>query len=458
VSESLAPPFLAEPVIIEKSVAFITLGCKTNLLESSSLSERFVAMGYTLKAQDEPASLYVFNTCTVTERADAESRRLIRKLRRQNPDARIAVTGCYAQVNPDAFKPLGVDFVIGNNLKDHLPELVAEQYANYYADMNDGPLMLVDEFEKSRELVSPIGNYAGIARTRGSLKIQDGCDYKCTYCIIWKGRGPSRSLSVDALIAQVKRMVSEGFKDITITGINIGQYDHNGVDLSDLLKAMYTQIDGDYQLRLSSLDPLEVTDKLMNTIAASHGKIAPHIHLSSQSADDGVLKAMARRHHVKDLIYVCNRFKELMPSIAIGSDMIVGFPTESAEAFERSYAVIEHIPMHYLHVFRYSPRPGTPAAEMRPQVQDSIRKERATRLIALADRKKRAFFESHIGKVVSVLIEGHNAEEGYAEGITENYIRVRVMSNDLTSLPPNHRVSAKIETCTSSEYVTATPC
>ncbi len=442
--------------MVEKSVAFVTLGCKANALESAALAERFKDLGWQLHAERESASLYVFNTCTVTEKADAEARRLIRKLKRQNPASRIAVTGCYAQVAPLVFKEIGVDFIIGNNLKDNLPDIVATQFANYYADLNDGPLIMVDEFEKSRELVSRVGSFAGIARTRGSIKIQDGCDYKCTYCIIWKGRGPSRCLSVDAVTQQIQHMVDEGFKDITITGINIGQYQHEGVNLAGLLRHVVTQVDGDYQLRLSSLDPLEVTDELMNAMAESSGKIAPHVHLSSQSAEDGVLKAMARRHHVKDLVYVCERLQELMPTIAIGSDMIVGFPTETDESFEASYKVIEAIPMHYLHVFRYSPRAGTPAAEMRPQVQESVRKERATRLIALADAKKRAFYAQFLGQTLSMLCENIK-DDGSMEGITENYIRVHLSAEDVENheLSPNQRVSVRIKACEASDFVEA---
>lgn len=447
--------------MVERTVAFITLGCKANLLESSALAERFKQMGWQVLSEEQSASLYVFNTCTVTEKADAEARRLVRKLKRQNSASRVAVTGCYAQVSPQTFQAMGgVDFIIGNNLKDELPEIIVNQFANYYADLNDGPLILVDEFEKSRELVSRVGSFAGIARTRGSIKIQDGCDYKCTYCIIWKGRGPSRCLSVEAVTQQIQHMVHEGFKDITITGINIGQYLHNGTDLAGLLRHVTTQVEGDYQLRLSSLDPLEVTDDLMNVMAESYyqnRRIAPHVHLSSQSAEDGVLKAMARRHHVKDLIYVCERLQSLMPHIAIGSDMIVGFPTETEEAFESSYQVIERIPMHYLHVFRYSPRAGTPAAEMRPQVQESIRKERASRLIALAEAKKEAFYQRFLGETLSMLCENQK-EDGSMEGITENYLRVKLTAEEVLAfqVQPNQRVAVKISASQAGDFLLGT--
>jgi threonylcarbamoyladenosine tRNA methylthiotransferase MtaB len=434
--ETVSPSFSIEAL---NTVAFITLGCKTNLLESSALAEQFKTLGWQILEASQPASLYVFNTCTVTENADAESRRLIRKAKRQNPSARIAVTGCYAQVSPETFQTLGgVDFVIGNNFKDNLPHIVATQFSNYYADLADGPMMLVDDFEKSRELVSSVGNSAGIARTRGSLKIQDGCDYKCTYCIIWKGRGPSRCLPVGQVVSQVQQMVDAGFKDIAITGINIGQYKDGDAELPQLLQAIIEGVSGDvYRLRLTSLDPLEVTDALMETMANSGGKIAPHVHLSTQSADDGVLKAMARRHHVDELQYVCHRLQTLMPDICIGSDIIVGFPTETDEAFERSLAVLSALPMHYMHVFRYSPRKGTPAATMKPQVQESKRKDRATKLIAVATQKKRAFYESFVGRTFPLLLESVQPD-GCLEGITPNYLRLRVSAE----LAEKHQLTA----------------
>jgi threonylcarbamoyladenosine tRNA methylthiotransferase MtaB len=449
IQPSIATPTTPIPLTPEaqKTVGFVTLGCKTNLLESSALAEQFTTLGWQVVDASQPAALYVFNTCTVTENADAESRRLIRKAKRQNPSARIAVTGCYAQVSPQTFQTLGgVDFVIGNNFKDNLPHLVATQFANYYADLADGPLMLVDDFEKSRELVASTASHAGIARTRGSLKIQDGCDYKCTYCIIWKGRGPSRSLPVAEVVAQVQQMVDAGFKDISLTGINIGQYQDGSIDLPQLLQAIINTVQGEtYRLRLTSLDPLEVTDALMETMANSNGKIAPHVHLSTQSANDAVLKAMARRHHVEELIYVCNRLQALMPDICIGSDVIVGFPTETDEAFEDSLQVIAQLPMHYIHVFRYSPRQGTPAATMKPQVQESKRKTRATRLIELANHKRLAFYQQFAGRTFPLLLESVQPD-GSLEGITPNYLRLRVSAELVKQheLAPNQLVAVTV--------------
>lgn len=426
------------PCLSGQTVAFVTLGCKTNLLESSALAGQFSEMGWRVVPQDQAAGLYVFNTCTVTERADAEARRLIRKLRRQNPSARIAVTGCYAQVAAQELAAIdGVDFVIGNNLKDQLARLVAVDHADYRSSLTldgitveQGAMVLVDEFDKSRELASPIGSAAGVgktggSRTRGALKIQDGCDYKCTYCIIWQGRGPSRSLPVAATVQEVSRLVVEGFEELSLTGINIGQYDHDGTDLAGLLRAI-AALPGTFRVRLTSLDPLEVTPDLIAAVAESDGKVCPHFHLSTQSAHDGVLKAMARRHHEADLRAVCAGILAALPHAHIASDVIVGFPTETAEAFEHTYRVLSEIAMHTMHVFRYSPRPGTPAATMRPQVKDSIRKTRADRLIALAREKRRAFYDQSVGQVRPVLVEATTDGEGYNAGWTDNYLRVRL--------------------------------
>lgn len=447
----------------QRSVCFVTLGCKTNLLESSALAEQFKSHGWHIHSDtQQPSSLFVFNTCTVTEKADAEGRRLIRQTKRHHPNARIAVTGCYAQVAPEVFQSLeGVDFVIGNNYKESLADIVLNQYQNHYADLADGPLVLVDEFEKSRELAAPTGSYAGIERTRGSLKIQDGCDYKCTYCIIWQGRGPSRSLSPQLIVQQVQRMVDEGFKDIALTGINIGQYRYEGgYELPELLETIIAKVaapDDAYRLRLTSLDPLEVTPRLMDVMQASNGRIAPHVHLSTQSAHDGVLKSMARRHHVADLYSVCQGLVERMPTIGIGCDVIVGFPTETDEAFEDTYRVLSEIPMHFMHVFRYSPRPGTPAASMKPQVPERIRKERAIRLIELANQKKHTFLQSLVGQTLPVLIERADTATGVWEGTSDNYVKVRLSVPDsdtaegLKKLATNQLVYARIESVSQLE-------
>jgi threonylcarbamoyladenosine tRNA methylthiotransferase MtaB len=426
------------------AVAFLTLGCKTNLLESSALAEQFRALGWFVVPEDASADLYVFNTCTVTEKADAESRRLIRRAKRANPNARIAVTGCYAQVAPDTVAGIeGVDFVIGNNYKEQLVDILLNRFPDYRAENGLGPLIQVDEFDKSRVLEQTAASNAGLERTRGSLKIQDGCDYKCTYCIIWKGRGPSRSLPVGQVLSKIEGLRDEGFKDITLTGINIGQYlftDESGrrFELPELLEAI-CELPGTFRVRLTSLDPLEVPERLIDVVARSNGRIAPHFHLSTQSADDEVLKRMARRHHVAAFRHVCEEIARQMPDALISGDIIVGFPGETEEAFENTFRVLSQVPMAALHVFRYSPRPGTPAAEFDQQVPERIRKERAQRLIALAAEKNRAFRERMVGKTLSVLVEREPevsetpmTPKPRLEGTSENYLKVWLPAQAVT--------------------------
>lgn len=424
-------------------VSFYTMGCKANQLESSALANGFRANGWEVlpwgsrdaSGEMMAPDLVIFNTCTVTERADAEARRLIRKTKRQCPTTRVAVTGCYAQVSPDILAQMpDVDFVIGNNYKDQLFQILSS-YDWHETDWeNHQTQVFVDEFDKSRELAHVAASESAIDRTRGSLKIQDGCDYKCTYCIIWKGRGPSKSLPVDTVLQRIEAMAEEGFKEIVLTGINIGQYDWDGVDLAGLLNRI-AELPGDFRIRLTSLDPLEVTPDLIDVIANHTGRIAPHVHLSAQSSHDGVLKLMARRHHVEDFERICHTLAQRVPGIGIGSDIIVGFPGETDEAFEATYQVLQAVPMHFMHIFRYSPRPGTPAAEAKNPVPDRIRKERAERLSALMDEKNLAYRQPFVGQVLPVLVEGtpglgfgesstDSLESSLSHGLAPNYLRV----------------------------------
>ncbi len=425
-----------------QNIAFYTLGCKTNQLETATLADSFQALGWEIVPFDDAADVYVINTCTVTERADKECRRIIRRAKLSNPQARIAVTGCYAQVAPEAVASLdGVGYVIGNQLKDELPTLLTT------IPPQDLPVVKVTEIDKSRILTgaSKAGlNTDGSSRTRGSLKIQDGCDYKCTYCIIWEARGPSRSLPIADLQEALSRLVDpvfgEGFKEVGLTGINIGQYDDNGKDLSDLLQSLCS-IPGEFRLRLTSLDPLEVSERLIDTIAESKGKICPHIHLSAQSADDVVLKRMGRRHHVNDMERICNYIAGVLPNAQIGSDIIVGFPGETDAHFENTYTTLANCPMHYFHVFSYSKRPGTPAANFPDQVPEATKKQRAQRLRGLSDKKNLAYRQRFLNQSLAVLME----EDG--EGTSENYLKVQVN----TTLPANTLLPVNISEVTSKE-------
>ncbi len=419
------------------SVAFHTLGCKTNQLESSTLANEFKSHGWQVVPFDAPASVYVVNTCTVTERGDQESRRMIRKAKLSNPQGKVVVTGCYAQVAPEEIAALeGVNFVIGNNFKDQIYQILQS------APELDRPLVQVSEIDKSRIMEG--AESAGIDRTRGSLKIQDGCDYKCTYCIIWEARGLSRSLPVEDIKAHLSRMIEEGFKEVMLTGINIGQYEDQGRDLADLLSELVA-LPGDFRLRLTSLDPLEVPKKLVDVVAGSNGKICPHFHLSAQSAEDTILKRMARRHHVSETLEVCRYIKEQMPHANIGSDIIVGFPGETPERFETTYQNLQACPMDYFHVFSYSKRRGTPAANFDEQVPEREKKGRANRLRALSDEKFLAYRWQFIGQMLEVIVE-----DSGNKGMSENYLKVQLDTNGF-ELQPNDKVAVQIQMATQDE-------
>lgn len=432
-------------------VAFHTLGCKANQLETATLAGDFQELGWKLGSFDEPADVYVINTCTVTERADQESRRMIRRARLSNPAARVAVTGCYAQVAPEELAAQdGVSFVIGNNFKDELAAIINATPA---ASISGQPLVRVSDIDKSRIMVG--ASSAGIDRTRGSLKIQDGCDYKCTYCIIWQARGPSRSLSVADVKFQLGRMLFDGFKEITLTGINIGQYEHESpdgrrADLADLLAELVT-LPGRFRLRLTSLDPMEVTDKLIDVVGQSGGKICPHFHLSAQSADDAVLKRMGRRHHVSGMQAVCERITAEIPDACIGSDIITGFPGETDALFESTLATLNDTPMHYLHVFSYSARTGTPAADFPDAVPEREKRRRAQILRDWSDARHLAYRRRFLGRELEVLVEDGLDEQGRPRGMSENYLKVAITA--VRQFSPNDWVWVRLATVTPDETI-----
>lgn len=420
-----------------RTVAFHTLGCKANQLESSAIADEFRGHGWEVLPFSEPASLYIINTCTVTEDGDRESRRIIRKARRTNPNGRVAVTGCYVQVAPGQVAGIeGVSYVIGNNFKQDIYRITQE------TPPEKAPIVRVSEIDKSRILAG--GTQGGINRTRASLKIQDGCDFKCTYCIIWVARGPSRSLPVAMLKAQLQDLVRQGHHEVVLTGINIGQYEDptTGEDLAALLQAFVT-IPGNFRLRLSSLDPAEVTPQLLDVMAENPEKICPYLHLSIQSAEDHVLKRMARRHRVADLYRVCDAIMEKIPQASIGADIIVGFPEETKERFASTYQVLSDLPLSYFHTFTYSKRQGTPAADFEDQVPEPEKKKRTHQLIALSAEKNLHYRQRFLGKTLHVIVE-----EKQDRGMSENFIHVRL---DRTDLPQNTLVPVTLSAVSPDE-------
>lgn len=416
-----------------KSVAFYALGCRANQLEASALADEFRAHGWQVQGFADPVSLYVINTCTVTHGGDSDSRHIIRKARRQNPQARIAVTGCYAQVSPQEVAALeGVHYVIGNNFKQDILQIVTE------TPVGQTPWVQVSEIDKSRIMLGATSS--ALNRTRASLKIQDGCDYKCSYCIIPEARGLSRSVPRATLISQVKQLLEQGFKEIVLTGINIGQYEEP-MDQSDLtaLLTTLTSIPGEFRLRLSSLDPFEVTQDLLALMAESP-KLCPYLHLSTQSLEDTVLKRMGRRHRVADVADVCQTITQYLPHAAIGMDIIVGFPGETAQQFETTMDHVRTLPISYVHTFSYSQRANTAAATFEGQVSEGDKKQRSTALMALAQQKNLAFRQQFVGTQRPVLIES-----GGRRGLSDNYIHVDLNEASARSgISPNSLIPVTI--------------
>jgi len=401
-------------------IAITTLGCKINQYDSAVIQNR-LEVNHSFVRFDEPADCYVINTCTVTDRADREARQLVRRAKRLNPAAKILVTGCYAQVNPaDVASVPGVDYVVGLNRLDDLLRFVE-------ASPESAPQVAVSDVKRERG-VAVLGTRALPGHTRAFLKIQEGCNYTCTYCIIPTARGLSRSVTPREVMAQVGQLADSGYKEIVLTGIHLGGYGHDldpKIDLTALVE-MIAESGLMARLRLSSLDPREVPDRLLDLIAGSE-TICPHLHICAQAGDDATLKAMRRNYDTAYYRDLLTRVRERLPDAALGSDIIVGFPGESEAQFENSLEYFASLPLTYFHVFPYSSRRTTVAAALPDHVPAAVKQSRGRRLRELGARKKQAFSARFLGRTVSVLVEGKvDQATGTRRGFTRNYLSVAV--------------------------------
>jgi threonylcarbamoyladenosine tRNA methylthiotransferase MtaB len=410
---------------MSRRVALLTLGCKVNTYDTMTIADRLRAAGCTVVGEDEPADVVIVNSCTVTDVADAESRQLARRARRRNPDARVILTGCYAQTKPaEAATIPAVDHVIGLGRLDALVHAVTAGVP---------PALRVDVGNSRKETsVATFGARTFAGQTRAFLKVQEGCDLFCTFCIVPMARGRSRSLAPRAVLTEVEGLAAAGFEEIVLTGVHLGGYGEDltpRVDLAWLLGALVEQ--GRVpRLRLSSIDPHEVTEPLVRLLASASG-LCPHLHVPLQAADDGVLARMRRRYDVGLAAERLAMIRRLLPDAAIGTDVIAGFPGEDDAAFERTLAFLEASPVTYAHVFPYSVRSGTTAAKMDGQVAPAVVATRARRLRALFDRKRAAFARSFDGATAEVLVEStREPTTGLLRGYTRNYLRVRVEGPD----------------------------
>jgi threonylcarbamoyladenosine tRNA methylthiotransferase MtaB len=404
-----------------------TLGCKVNQYESDAIAQRLKDLGCVPAGAEDPADLCIINTCTVTQKASMQSRQAVRQFIRSNPQAHIVVTGCYAQTEPDELKKIdGVHHIIGHGDKHNIPDIVLSQEKGLPSPSLIRKNILHEHHFKQIP-VTVLGN-----RTRPFLKIQDGCDTFCTYCIVPYARGRSRSMPLESVLKHIRSLNRAGFHEVVLTGVHLGAY---GLDLSPktslttLLDRIRESNNMD-RVRLSSIEPHELTQDIIDLVTKTE-IFCDHFHIPLQSGDDQILERMHRPYTSSFFIDLILKIKDQVPDAAIGVDILIGFPGETEKAFENTYSLIEKLPISYLHVFPFSPRPGTPAGKYSQKVPQKTIKARCEKMRQLGNKKKRVFYETIMGKTVEVLIESkRDKATSLLKGITSNYIPVHVIGED----------------------------
>jgi len=412
-------------MIAEKKVAFYTLGCKLNFSETSTIARNFKNEGFVRVDFESKADVYVINTCSVTDNADKRFKSIVKNALKQNSNAFLIAVGCYAQLKPEELAAVdGVDLVLGATEKFNVTSYINDLTKNEIGEVHSCEISEADFY---------VGSYSIGDRTRAFLKVQDGCDYKCTYCTIPLARGISRSDTLENVLKNAREIASKDIKEIVLTGVNIGDYGKGEFGnkkhehtFFELVKEL-DKIDGIHRLRISSIEPNLLTDETI-TFVANSNSFVPHFHIPLQSGSDELLKKMKRRYLRKTYTDKVSQIKSIMPNACIGMDVIVGFPGETDELFLETYNYLNDLDISYLHVFTYSERPNTEAAEMGNVVPQNIRAKRSKMLRGLSAKKRRAFYESQLGKTLTVLFENEN-KEGYIHGFTENYVKVKTPWN-----------------------------
>ncbi len=404
-----------------KKVAFYTLGCKLNFSETSTIARNFTDEGFDRVDFDEVADIYVINTCSVTENADKQFKQIVKKAQKKNEKAFVAAIGCYAQLKPEELVAVdGVDLVLGATEKFKITDYIHDLSKNDLGEVHSCEIEEADFY---------VGSYSIGDRTRAFLKVQDGCDYKCTYCTIPLARGISRSDTMENVLKNAAEIAQQDIKEIVLTGVNIGDYgkgefgnkkhEHTFLELVQALD----QVNGIERLRISSIEPNLLKNETIDFVSQSR-TFVPHFHIPLQSGSNTILKKMKRRYLREVYTERVDRIKATMPDACIGVDVIVGFPGETDERFLETYHFLNEMDISYLHVFTYSERDNTEAIEMEGAVPMNVRNKRSKMLRALSVKKRRAFYESQIGKEKIVLFESEN-KEGYIHGFTENYVKVK---------------------------------
>ena len=422
-------------------VAFWTLGCRLNQYDTESIKKSMAAVcDIDVVDWNDPAHLYVLNSCTVTTKADQECRRLARQVKRRHPSSKVVVAGCYAQTQPEALAAVPeIDGIVGNTEKEDvaawLPTVLKEEALT----------MKVVGFQENPQFDSfLIDSFSG--RSRAFVKIQDGCNLRCTYCLIWRARGPGRSRPVQDVLAQLRLLVKAGYSETILAGIHLGGY---GLDLQpkvtlpELLDVCLNEISG-LRIRLSSIHPNEVTPRLLDMFAAN-GRLRPHLHISLQSGSDGVLTRMKRPYRSDRAWQAIRDVAATVPHFGIGADIIVGFPGETDAEFEDTRRMVEQLPFSYLHVFRFSRRPGTTAADMAGQIHPETISRRSEILRVLAEHKKAEFSRSLVGTYMEAVIESESVIPGWRQATTDNYVTVVVPEDPAGDILPGSLVNARID-------------
>lgn len=399
-----------------KRAAFQTLGCKLNYSETLTIQRDFEEAGYEITHFDGQADIYVINTCSVTQSANATCRKTVRRALRRNPEAFVAVVGCYAQLKPEEIADIdGVDVVLGAKHKFDLLDLFDDFTKRRHTVIHHSDVNEAVDFHNA---------FSADDRTRAFLKVQDGCSYSCSFCTIPMARGESRSPTIATVCSNARELVAQGFKEIVITGVNAGDFGRGTDENFFMLVQALDEVEGLERIRFSSVEPNLMHEEIIRYVSASD-KMQPHFHMPLQSGSDKMLGLMRRRYQSDLYRRRVELIRELMPDAAIGVDVITGHPGETEELFRESYDFIDDLPVSYLHVFTYSERPGTRALEIEPNVQDSVRKERTHKLRRLSRKKRHAFDTSFQRQVRPVLFEGAD-RDGMMQGWTDNYVRVGI--------------------------------
>lgn len=396
--------------------SFYTLGCRLNQAETSLISNSFKEKGYEIVAYGQPTDVCVINTCTVTEQADAKCRQLVRQVLKRSPEAFVAVVGCYAQMGTEEISSIeGVDLIVGTEEKMQVSDFID------VPQKLPQPVIRKSKIQRTPFTISSVGNYEHA--TRANLKVQDGCDFMCSFCVIPFARGRARSRTFWDIQREAMQLVERGHKELVLSGVNIGTYNYEGKTLLDIVKMLET-VDGLHRIRISSIEPTTIPIELVEYMAGSN-KLCNHFHIPLQSGDDSILRKMRRLYTVSEYVDFLEMVVSRIPDVCLGTDVMVGFPGEGESEFENTRQLLRDFPFAYFHVFPFSERDGTAAVKMEQKVDAQTKKARSQVLRSLSQRKRRAFYEQQIGKTVSVLMEERN-DSGLFQGFTGNYVKVAV--------------------------------